>query len=188
MDAATLGRNRTLPRVLMACTLAALAAASLSLRARGADAPIRVGERAPALVVPRLDGAEFELAALHGKVVIINFWATWCSPCRAEMPQLDAFYKRYHAQGLELLGLSVDDAQDRDAVAHIMKSFSYPAALAVAAKVNDFGAPLAVPMTWIIDAQGVVRARLIAGNAVTLASLEQTVVPLLPQPHGTHAP
>lgn len=186
MDAAKLGR--TLPRLLMACMLTSLAGALLPMRALAADAPVRVGERAPALVVPRLDGAVFDLAALRGKVVIINFWATWCSPCRAEMPQLDAFYRRYRARGLELLGVSVDDAQDRDAVVRVMKSFSYPAALAAAAKANDFGAPIAVPMTWIIDAKGVVRARLMAGNAATLQSLEQAVLPLLPQAAATHAP
>jgi hypothetical protein len=69
-----------------------------------------------------------------------------------------------------------------------MKSFSYPAGLAAAAKVNDFGEPPAVPMTWIIDANGVVRARLVAGNAVTSESLAKTVLPLLPQPQATHAP
>ena len=147
-----------------------------------------MGQPAPTLVVSQLDGRLFDLAALRGKVVIINFWATWCSPCRAEMPQLDAFYRRYRARGLELLGVSVDDAQDRDAVVRVMKSFSYPAALAAAAKANDFGAPIAVPMTWIIDAKGVVRARLMAGNAATLQSLEQEVLPLLPQAAATHAP
>ena len=143
---------------------------------------------APEFSGQALDGRQLTLAGLRGKVVIVNFWASWCSPCRAEMPQLDAFYRRHHAQGLELLGLSVDDPQDRATVAQIMRSFSYPAAMAVAAKVNDFGAPLAVPMTWIIDAKGVVRARLIAGNTVTLQSLAQAVLPLLPQPQGTHAP
>jgi thiol-disulfide isomerase/thioredoxin len=172
----------------MACAWLSLATALPPMRALGADAPVRVGERAPALVVPRLDGVVFDLAALRGKVVIINFWATWCSPCRAEMPQLDAFYRRYRARGLELLGVSVDDAQDRDAVVRVMRSFSYPAGLAVAAKVNDFGAPIAVPLTWIIDAKGVVRTRLVAGNAATMQSLEQAVLPLLPQPQGTHAP
>ena len=104
------------------------------------------------------------------------------------MPQLDAFYRRHHAQGLELLGVSVDDPSDRATVVRVMKSFSYPAALAGAAKANDFGAPIAVPMTWIIDAKGVVRARLMAGNAATLQSLEQAVLPLLPQAAATHAP
>ena len=188
MDAEKLGRRRTIPRVLMACALTSLVAALLPLRALGADAPVRVGERAPALVVPRLDGGVFDLAALRGKVVIINFWATWCSPCRAEMPQLDAFYKRYRARGLELLGVSVDDAQDRDAVVRIMKSFSYPAAIAAAAKVNDFGPPPAVPVTWVIDPAGIVRARLVAGNAAAMESLAKAALPLLPRPQETRAP
>jgi hypothetical protein len=104
------------------------------------------------------------------------------------MPRLDAFYRRYHAQGLELLGLSVDDVKDRAAVVDVMKRFRYPAAIADAATVNGFGAPLAVPMTWIIDPKGIVRARLIAGSAVTEQSLEQAVLPLLPKPQVTHAP
>ena len=153
-----------------------------ALRAVGGDAPVRVGERAPALIVPTLDERVFDLAALRGKVVIVNFWASWCSPCRAEMPQLDAFYRRYHARGLELLGVSVDEPADRAQVVSIMKSFSYPAAIAAAAKVNDFGAPFAVPTTWIIDSHGIVRARLMAGKAITSHSLEQAVVPLLPPP------
>ena len=164
-------------RALMLCVVILCA-----LRALAADAPVRIGERAPALIVPTLDARVFDLAALHGKVVIVNFWASWCSPCRAEMPQLDAFYRRYRARGLELLGVSVDEPADRDAVVRIMKSFSYPAAIAAAAKVNDFGAPVAVPTTWIIDSHGIARARLMAGNAITRHSLEQAVLPLLPQP------
>jgi thiol-disulfide isomerase/thioredoxin len=156
--------------------------------ALSAEAPVGVGERAPQLIVPTLDARVFDLTALRGKVVIVNFWATWCSPCRAEMPRLDAFYRRYHARGLELIGLSVDDVSDRAAVVQIMKSFSYPAALAATAKVNEFGEPIAVPMTWIIDSHGVVRARLIAGSAVTDKTLAQAVLPLLPQGHGAHAP
>lgn len=145
----------------------------------GMAAPAEVGRAAPALIVPQLDGRLFDLAALHGKVVIVNFWATWCAPCRAEMPRLDAFYRRYHGRGLELLGLSVDDPSDRGAVLQVMKSFSYPGALAATARTNDFGPPLAVPITWIIDSAGIVRTRLVAGNAVTEQSLEQAVLPLL---------
>ena len=163
-----------------------LGAALLGALAMAAGPAAPVGAAAPALVVAQLDGREFDLAALHGKVVIVNYWATWCSPCRAEMPVLDSFYKRYRSRGLVLLGMSVDEARDRPAVAALMQKLSYPAALASDAKVNGFGPPLAVPMTWIIDAAGVVRARLVSGNAVTEQALSQTVVPLLPPAAAGH--
>jgi len=139
-----------------------------------------VGKPAPALVATQLDGKTFDLAALRGRVVIVNFWASWCGPCRAEMPLLNRFYLEHRAQGLALVGVSVDDQDERAAVVEIMRQFSYPAVLAAGAKADGFGPPLAVPMTWIIDTRGVVRARLVAGNAVTLQALTRAVVPLLP--------
>jgi cytochrome c biogenesis protein CcmG, thiol:disulfide interchange protein DsbE len=147
-------------------------------------AAVEVGKPAPALIAPELDGKLFDLAALRGSVVIVNFWASWCAPCRAEMPLLNRFYLAHRAAGLALIGVSVDESQDRKAVEDIMRQFAYPAVLAASARVNGFGPPLAVPMTWIIDRQGVVRARLVAGNAVTVEALDRAVTPLLTQPAG----
>ena len=167
----------------------ALGAAALALLAAGAPAPalrargLDVGQPAPALVAPQLDGQTFDLAAQRGKVVIVNFWATWCGPCRAEMPLLNRFYLAHRAQGVALVGVSVDEPRDRKEVAGIMRQFAYPAALAATARANGFGPPLAVPMTWVIDQTGVVRARLLA--AVTEQALSQAVLPLLPAPANT---
>ena len=172
--------NLRLPTVFTA----ALAAAVLGLgcgalqpaAARGAE----VRQPAPALRAPQLDGQTFDLAAERGKVVIVNFWASWCGPCRAEMPLLNRFYLAHRAQGLAVIGVSVDEIHDRKQVLEIMRQFAYPAVLAATAKTNGFGPPLAVPMTWIIDPAGVVRARLVSASGVTEQTLTQTVLPLLP--------
>jgi cytochrome c biogenesis protein CcmG, thiol:disulfide interchange protein DsbE len=159
--------------------------AALLVAGMPAAATDQVGKPAPVLIAPELDGKLFDLAALRGSVVIVNFWATWCGPCRAEMPLLNRFYLEHRAQGLALIGVSVDEPGDRAEVVRIMRQFSYPAVLAATARTNGFGPPLAVPMTWIIDTAGVVRARLVSGNAVTEAALTQAVVPLLPRGTGT---
>ena len=144
-------------------------------------APPAVGQPAPQLIVPQLDGHEFNLTKLRGKVVVINVWATWCSPCRSEMPTLDAFYRRYHARGVDLLGLSIDEAPDVARVHQVMRQFGYPGALASAARVNGFGEPVAVPVTYVIDGSGVIRAVLEAEGpaGVSAPALRQAVLPLL---------
>lgn len=164
------------------CAGGALLAASGVARA----APPTIGQPAPALVVPQLDGHEFDLAKLRGKVVLVNFWATWCSPCRIEMPTLNELYRRYRSRGLVLLGLSIDEASDAGEVRKVMRQFSYPGALASAARVNGFGQPIAVPVTYVIDAHGVIRAQLQAEgpSGVSRQALEQALLPLLAAREG----
>jgi peroxiredoxin len=158
-------------------TAALLAAAPAVLLA----APPTVGQTAPALIVQQIDGSQFDLSKLRGKVVLVNVWATWCSPCRGEMPTLNAFYRRYHSRGLDLLGLSIDEPSDAAQVQQVMRQFSYPAALASGARVNGFGDPIAVPITYVIDAKGVIRAQLQAEgpSGVSEQALQAAVLPLL---------
>ncbi|HTY53741.1 MAG TPA: TlpA disulfide reductase family protein [Candidatus Binataceae bacterium] len=140
-----------------------------------------VDQATPALVVQELNGQDFDIAKLRGKVVIINFWATWCPPCRKEIPALDAFYKRYHAKGVELIGLSADRSRDRSAVIKMMQSVDYPVAMLDDATVNGFGTPSVLPTTYIVDARGIVRSKLTDTEVVTEQSLAKMVLPLLPE-------
>jgi len=143
-------------------------------------AAVDVGQPAPSLVVQELNGGTFDLVALRGKVVVINFWASWCPPCRAEMPMLDAFYRRYHERGVEMIGLSADDPHERGEMEKAARTVGYPAAMLRDAKSNGFDAPRVLPITYVIDAGGIVRARLGAERPVTEKTLDDTVLPLLP--------
>ncbi len=160
------------------------ATVALALPATAAAAPPRIGHPAPPLIVRELGGRPFDLAHERGQVVLVSFWATWCSPCHTEMPVLQAFYRRYHRRGLELIALSIDQTASVAQVRRALHGFTYPAALARTARVDGFGEPLAVPMIYVIDARGVVRARLLGGlSGVARRRLDQVVLPLLADAH-----
>jgi thiol-disulfide isomerase/thioredoxin len=171
--------NATVRRAL-AIAFASLACA-FCMATRGGPA---AGQVAPPLVIAALDGSTFDLSKQRGHIVIVNFWATWCPPCRQEMPLLNAFAERHHADGIVLLGLSVDRRRDRNDVVEAMRPFHYAAGIADGAKANGFGPPQALPITYVVDAEGVVRTILLPGRAVlTEAALEGAVAPLLAQSH-----
>ncbi|HZB91523.1 MAG TPA: TlpA disulfide reductase family protein [Stellaceae bacterium] len=158
---------------------------ALGLAAHLALAATEVGQPAPALTAKELGGGTFDLAALRGKVVIVNFWATWCAPCRQEMPALNAFYQQHHGQGLEMLGISADLPRERSDVVKVMQAFSYPAAMLGDAEVNGFGRPGSIPVTYVVDANGVLRAKFSPDETgVTAQQLDKTVLPLLSQGAG----
>jgi len=150
-----------------------------------AQAAVEVGQPAPPLNATEVNGQGFDLNALRGRVVIVNFWATWCAPCRAEMPALDAFYRRYHDQGVDMIGISADRPHDRSDVVKVMQAFAYPAAMLGDTRPNGFGAPAALPETFVIDQTGVVRALFRPDQTgVTEQSLDAAVLPLLPRKPG----
>jgi cytochrome c biogenesis protein CcmG/thiol:disulfide interchange protein DsbE len=136
-------------------------AALLLLGGAGAAVAQKVGAQAPALVGQTVDGKPFDLAKLRGHGVVANVWATWCPPCRAEMPMLDAFYKAHQGQGIVLIGLSADRTRDEATVQRVMSAFSYPAVILKAAKTDGFTPPNVLPVTYVIDAGGTVRAALV---------------------------
>jgi cytochrome c biogenesis protein CcmG, thiol:disulfide interchange protein DsbE len=140
-------------------------------------APV-LGEAAPPLILTELDGKTFDLAKLRGKVVLVNYWATWCEPCKIELPTLNAFFQRYHDRGLEIIGISVDFKSDIAKVPKAAKELAYPVALLSAINDNGFGPPEGVPLTYVIDAEGVVRDKFVAAPDKLL---HDVVVPMLPR-------
>jgi cytochrome c biogenesis protein CcmG/thiol:disulfide interchange protein DsbE len=150
------------------------------LGAMEVQAAIVVGQAAPPLIAQELNTAGFDLERLRGKVIMVNFWATWCPPCREEMPLLDRVYQNYHGQGLEIIGISVDRARSRDEVATMAAQMSYPIAAITDVTVNGFGRPSVLPITYLVDREGIVSAILTpALGPLSEQALVTAVRPLL---------
>ena len=135
--------------------IAALAAVlMLALPAWGGTADVA---QAPAFTLQSVDGKTVSLAQFKGDVVMINFWASWCGPCRQEMPLLDDIYKQYKDMGFVLIGVNVEpDAHDANA--WLAKTpVSYPILSDPKSAVSQLYQVQAMPTTVIIDRQGVVR-------------------------------
>jgi len=141
------------------------------------------GSIAPTWSVTTLDGARLTSDSLRGQVVLVNFWATWCFPCRAEMPLLQAMHERHRAAGFALLGFSVDQ-EGPDVVRRFVeeRSISYPIAIVGAEEERAFGGIRGYPTSFLIDRKGTVRHAVIGPLAP--ATLELAVRRLLDEPGG----
>ena len=118
-------------------------------------------ETAPAVTFKTISGEEITTASLHGKVVLVNFWATSCGPCKAEMPQLTATYNKYKANGLELVAvaMSYDPPQQ---VQHYAQDYALPFKVAVDVDgklASAFGEVSMTPTTFLIDKHGQILKR-----------------------------
>ncbi len=148
----------------------------------------KVGQPAPTLIAPLIEssggatssGVDFNLGSEKGKVVILHFWATWCPACKKEMPALADIYRRFHPQGVDVLGVSVDRSRDRDEVVKYMHDLPFPAAMLRETRTNGFDAPGSIPVTYVIDKKGVIRGFFDAENSPlasqTLTDLIQTLL------------
>jgi len=119
-----------------------------------------IGQSVPELTLLTVKGDTVRLGDLKGKVVIVDFWATWCPPCRAEMPFFNELYKTYRDSNVVVLGVNLDEPRDR-VVAFLGKlGIEYPVALGRSDREGKaFGGILGLPTTFVVDAQGIIRAR-----------------------------
>ena len=170
-------RVRAIATALAAAWIAALPA---SPAPAVAASPV-VGQAAPSLLARTFGGEAIDLAALRGKLVVLNIWASWCGPCRSEMPALDALYRDYRDRGVVVIGLSADDRHDRKDAFEAARGVSYPTGMLDEATTNGFGAPQVLPLTYIVAADGTLAAVLTANRgALTAAQLRAAVEARLP--------
>lgn len=168
---------RLLARGLAAASLAfSFAALTPAPRALAAE-ELAVGA-APAWQITTLDGKELGSEALKGKVVVVDFWATWCGPCVHEIPGYVALQKKYEERGLVIVGLSVDQ-KGRAAVEPFAKrmKINYPLALATPEAIEAFGGIEFLPTTFLLDREGKLRHR--KAGAMDTEDYEKLLVPLL---------
>lgn len=142
---------------------------------------IGTGEPAPDYRIRLTNGTIFSREAGAGKVVVLHFWASWCVPCRSEMPAIESYYRKHHGQGLEFIAISMDDPADLAKVRDILGRYSYPGALARDAEVRGYGRIWRIPLTFVIDRRGLLRLDAWSGgdDGLTEALLEAAITPLL---------
>ncbi len=135
----------------------------------------------PAPEVP-LQAGKF-LSDLHGKVVLVNFWGTWCPYCRHEMPAMQAFYQANQSRGFEIVAYSLDKTQAEVDAFMRAEGYTFPAPLATSQIIQAFGGVDRVPLSFVVDRDGMIRSR-IAGQ-VHRGRLEKLIGPLLLTPAPT---
>lgn len=170
-------------RIVSALALLAIlctALVGLAVRSGSAEAPL-VGRPAPALAGETLDGGPLDLQELRGSVVLVNVWASWCAPCRDELPLLAGLHERFGGAGLHVVGI---DFRDRDGPARDLLTRSgadaFPSVRDPDGRLSIAWGVFGIPETILVDRDGVVRDRLI--GPVSAEWLRTRVVPLVAAP------
>lgn len=157
-----------------------LSSAYVTVMAPAGLGDLRVGQLAPDFTLPTLEGGEITLSELNGQAVLINFWASWCVPCRVETPLLVDAYHRYADEGLVVLGLNLTEQDRLEEVQAFVSEFdvSYPVLLDDGTEVshnlyNLFG----LPMSVFVDRSGIIK-RVIVG-AIMDAEIDRYIAEIM---------
>lgn len=161
------------PRVLAAVVAAVAAFGSVSTYA------LDSGAQAPAFDLVASDGSHVRLADLRGKVVVVDFWASWCRPCRESFPTLDRWQRRFRDRGLVVVGVSVDRTEEAYREFLAENPIGFTVARDTNHTVARSFAPPAMPTTFVIDRQGVVRHVERGYRRANDAAVERILVRLL---------
>ncbi|OYY67363.1 TlpA disulfide reductase family protein [Sphingomonas sp. 28-63-12] len=162
--------------LIMRAALIALA----PLMLMGARKPV-IGELAPNFELTLVDGSKVTLEALRGQVVVLNFWATWCGPCKKELPLLDKYYGIQKKAGLRVFAITTEDSLPLGMLKKLFAAMEIPSVRHVKGPYNDI---TALPTNYVIDRQG--RIRYAEAGAFDLDTLNAVLVPLLQEAAPTN--
>jgi len=142
--------------------------------------PTASGNASPEFTVTDIDGKKRSLSDYRGKVVLLDFWATWCTPCRAEIPHFVEMQQKYGPQGFQVVGISMDD--DAKPVKEFYRQFNmnYPVAVGDDKLAQSFGGVLGLPVNFIIDREGRIHAKYLGATDVSV--IDKAVSDLLASP------
>lgn len=138
---------------------------------------------APDFTLPQLDGQSLRLSSYRGKIVLLDFWATWCDPCREETPHLVELQQKYGNPGLQIIGVSMDDSPDPVRGFYQQFHMNYPVVMGNAKIGELYGGVLGLPIAFVLDRQGRIVAKHI--GATDVGVFEQDVLKLLAADNGS---
>lgn len=172
---------RILRRYVLPAVVLVIAACTTDIPEGAAVKPENVRNKAPQFALKGSDGAPVSLENYRGKVVLLNFWATWCGPCKVEIPWFVEFQRKYKDQGFTVLGLSLDeDGWDVVKPYAERRQINYPTALATEELRLLYGGVDNLPTTFVIDKEGRIAATHI--GLVSKATYQKAIETLLQQP------
>jgi len=155
--------------------VAALVAGAVLYSLRRPHAPQH--RPAPDFTLPQLDGQQLQLSSYRGKVVLLDFWATWCVPCRAEIPEFIEFQKKYGERGLQIIGVSMDDGPEPVRTFYQQFHMNYPVVMGTARTGEQYGGVLGLPIAFVISRDGRIYSKKI--GAADMQELEREIQKLL---------